>query len=1084
MGAWQETAIWRQIETGTDATSKVVQTMLANCMPTVEQILKSGGTSPADFTLHDENHSFRVAERMVEIIPSDVFPQLSPYEHALLLLSAYLHDIGMTPERRKVTDHYNYLLTADANELSRPEIDAFQEWLDNEGSGIEPPIKEGTVDAKTLGRANELITYYCRSKHNDWSKEWIDEHRNLFAQGMYPSFVDDLILICQSHHEGYARLASRDFDPHLVSGSGTGVVHRRYLAAVLRLADILEFDPERTPEVVLRHRDIAPSSIPYWHKDHEVHLIHEDDRFVASASPKTAAIHHAIEQMLNDIEKELRVCCDLAAETHFDKCPGLNKTLPHRWDLQGTLHRAGIVPRNNQYVYIDGAFRPDMQKILHLLAGTELYSSQYAAVRELLQNAFDAVREQLAYQRLHPNSPQDDEYADSLRNTLWVKLRLEKRGNDYWLICTDNGVGMTKDIIDKYLLVSGRAKRHNIIDLERRCEQAGFSLERTGQFGIGVLSYFMIADRLEIKTRRSLDAGSSEQTGWHFETNGISSFGELRRDNGVAHGTQISLCLNEEINDDIVDWFLGLHNYLQRTLQYLPCRLIIESDLWNAQLINHDAGWIDRSAHYTERIWARVFPERDYLHGEMILTKSKRDNLSYFEAQRKELKPIFHDAIRFEKFEGELPEGLGRYRILIAYYTLPGGISLNFMWTNEVSNHFFAKKFGGTRQLGFAPEYDYQESRVSWRGMYVPDIITEDSEYQDEVPDVLTEMLQQFGCNIFLELDFTSDEAGDLSVAREKIYLFDESLWLVDWLTESISDALSSFTKRHSASIYSLLNHRLSVLDVQKNADCWWIVQSNTSAEWRCLQFPIASPVKLFNFSRDGVFVWNNKRVMIPTQVGGWDWHGNIIIPDLLTRFVHEGRFYVVPLWNSWSHLSPECHVGARTCQFPPNWSDLLFVRFSPNRDGDSSDILWNPEHFLFSLTDEATIRWCDREFYEKDIFVHAKANPVKDCKQAVAWLLLAISQINRQDWLELANEHHELIEKTWELIFHKGKESALPIAWLEQPYHGELHIVTTSNHRVYSQGEGKEFWQRYMPRVSAKWRLELDKSEGDEDDN
>ena len=47
---------------------------------------------------------------------------------------------------------------------------------------------------------------------------------------------------------------------------------------------------------------------------------------------------------------------------------------------------------------------------------------------------------------------------------------------------------------------------------ERRCNEHGFSSERTGQFGIGVLSYFMLADRLELRIERVPAAGSEPES--------------------------------------------------------------------------------------------------------------------------------------------------------------------------------------------------------------------------------------------------------------------------------------------------------------------------------------------------------------------------------------------------------------------------------------------------------------------------------------------------------------------------------------------------------------------------------------------
>jgi hypothetical protein len=284
---WQETIIWKQLQRSESAEATSVKTMLNNCMPRIQKVLAQGQSSPSDFTLHDSGHAFRVARRMVEIIPADVFSKLSSYELALLLLSAYLHDIGMTPERRKVTVHYQYLLTGDRQDLSDQEINQFQRWLDDEGRGIVPPLSREPTSIETLRVAGEVITYYCRDRHNDWSDEWIRNHLSNCSLGTYVSWIDDLVSLCRSHHYGYHELAANRFEPKSV-GTPARVVHLRYLACVLRVADVLEFDPERTPEVILRHRDISPASRIYWWKDHYISMVQKGNHLLLSARPPRA----------------------------------------------------------------------------------------------------------------------------------------------------------------------------------------------------------------------------------------------------------------------------------------------------------------------------------------------------------------------------------------------------------------------------------------------------------------------------------------------------------------------------------------------------------------------------------------------------------------------------------------------------------------------------------------------------------------------------------------------------------------------------------------------------------------------------
>ncbi|MFY9820772.1 MAG: hypothetical protein WAM82_05285 [Thermoanaerobaculia bacterium] len=459
---------------------------------------------------------------MAKIVPVDVLPQLSVYELALLLLSAYLHDIGMTPEQARVQRHRRHLVFGQATQeeggLSQEEAAEFQRWLDDERGGLMPPLaKDGKAGEADFYQADELITYYTRHKHNAWSGAWI--RRNATgALGSYEGWVEDLVRLCQSHHEDYSDLVKDTFDPRPVGRHGE-VVHLRYLACVLRVADILDVDPERTPAVLFQHRNIADKdkSIIYWWKDHEVSVNPDGPALVVHARPSSAVVEKAVRDTAEAIRRELETCGRLGREKPFPYCSfRASNPLPHKWTFPEST-QLQVRPRNDDYVYIDGAFRPDTTKLLELLSGIQLYKEPLTAVRELLQNAFDAVKEQIALERLE-GDPTDSTRVDAITKLHVVELRFEEREGRSWLLCTDSGVGMTRAIIEKYLLVSGSSRRHDILALERRCEAVGFNLGRTGQFGIGVLSFFMLADDVEIRTRRSPVRGDAETHGWWFQT--------------------------------------------------------------------------------------------------------------------------------------------------------------------------------------------------------------------------------------------------------------------------------------------------------------------------------------------------------------------------------------------------------------------------------------------------------------------------------------------------------------------------------------------------------------------------------------
>ena len=69
MNEWQDTEIWTSLTANPDEHAESVKAALELKMPDIERVLRAGGTALTAFTLHDADHSFRVAQRMAEIIP-------------------------------------------------------------------------------------------------------------------------------------------------------------------------------------------------------------------------------------------------------------------------------------------------------------------------------------------------------------------------------------------------------------------------------------------------------------------------------------------------------------------------------------------------------------------------------------------------------------------------------------------------------------------------------------------------------------------------------------------------------------------------------------------------------------------------------------------------------------------------------------------------------------------------------------------------------------------------------------------------------------------------------------------------------
>ena len=553
---------------------------LTEWMKQLDTVLQKAGTAPLDFTLHDADHALRVAHRIEQLLTPTTRRNLSDYELALLLLAAYGHDIGMSPERKKVSQHYQFLFGHDTG-LTDQEKARYQEFLDNYAE--QPVTLPLTTSPAHLNLADELTAYYVRERHNDWSGEWLRAHLT-GGFGFLPEIVGTLIRLCASHHWGFDRLAAIEFQPFLSTGPHPQLIHLRYLACLLRLADILENDPERTPEVIMRHRSIGERgrSLVHWQKDHALSIDLRSDRLHFQARPRSAVAHKALLQLADWIDHELQGIAALGGRLPQQWHTG-KKIIAREWHLAPAVTR-DIQPVPGTYEYIEGAFRPNTSRLLQLLSNEQLYGRPMVAVRELLQNAFDAVREKIARRRLQPHidDPADPKWEQRLGDEEKVTLTLRPDKQGHWhLICEDTGVGLTKALISGHLLISGQNRRHSILELERQCEKKGFRPGLTGQFGIGVLSYFMLAEELTLETNRHQGCQDLDGIGWHFTTRGVGSFGELRKLDTSPFptgGSRVDWRLRPDRIPDPAAFAADLLTYHKETLIRIPCRFEFKTE--------------------------------------------------------------------------------------------------------------------------------------------------------------------------------------------------------------------------------------------------------------------------------------------------------------------------------------------------------------------------------------------------------------------------------------------------------------------------------------------------------------------------
>jgi molecular chaperone HtpG len=184
-------------------------------------------------------------------------------------------------------------------------------------------------------------------------------------------------------------------------------------------------------------------------------------------------------------------------------------------------------------------FQAEARQLLQLMVHS-IYSNKDSFLRELISNASDAL-DKLRLEAFR-NKDLDVDSSD-----LHIDVDIDKSART--LTIRDNGIGMTRDEVVELIGTLAKSGTGELRQKLREANQAGDTEELIGQFGIGFYSTFMVADAVELVTRK---AGESSATRW--ESNGEGTYTIATLDD-APQGTSVTLHLKPEDADD------ELHDY-------------------------------------------------------------------------------------------------------------------------------------------------------------------------------------------------------------------------------------------------------------------------------------------------------------------------------------------------------------------------------------------------------------------------------------------------------------------------------------------------------------------------------------------
>lgn len=544
-----------------------------------------------NYDIHDQEHSQKVLEN-IECFLGDNAEKLSVYELILIYLSCYLHDSAMAlpsweydmlcavegceecydnSARISIKNDFNAAqslsqLKAFIGQNREKIYHTFEQvsgfvFAPNNEDQLQLDIakrarsyeefRNGFADRLSVRKGDiteylelsKLIRYeYIRKTHHIRAADYISNLRKKLSHEIGESatvkVLADLSNVCRAHGEPIEFVWELDQNSNV---DQIGSANLRFVAIMLRLGDATHFSSDRAPVSLFSEKGITNSeSRTHWEAKfadtkYSIAALQDGKTTIFfSAFCTEPSIYYFLHDYINWIDIELGYYFSFLHDLEFHK----QDTVEYDLQLNNKVDRTGIIPDTEKFVPDnDARFSMDQSKILSLLMGTQLYKDKYLCLRELYQNSLDACKCMKA---------QDESTGVQSKYKIIFGLETTDEGKKY-IYCLDNGTGMTKEIVKNYFLRIGNSyyKSQEFIG-----KNVGWKdkVNPTSQFGIGVLSCFMIGNSIEVTTKHydaQTDAFSfcAEANNEHFYYIPVNPLDEERIG---FHGTLIKIFLSEE----------------------------------------------------------------------------------------------------------------------------------------------------------------------------------------------------------------------------------------------------------------------------------------------------------------------------------------------------------------------------------------------------------------------------------------------------------------------------------------------------------------------------------------------------------
>lgn len=551
------------------------------------------------YSEHSHEHSEHIISAIEKLLGRNRIEKLLPADTWMLLVCAYMHDLGMLVQGKELEldwqtaefqDHIYNCMNSNDDELKKAALNvASIEWTDHSPNWPVYVYRDVIL----------LASEFYRRKHPERAK--ILPQRTELKQalnsvmsgdGKIPQRIQETVgKICFSHGISFDEML------HLLEPTDSLLgyaFHPRFIAALLCIGDLCDLDNGRFNTMAMEvFGGLTKSNLVHYYKHESVtSFVIEKDKISVNFDIQNRRIKEEIKgksQFIESEDNDLQDFCDmilLETQNWIRWLEDIVENIKLHWNEFCILDIEALTPSLNYKILVEGKetisssknmrFSFSNEKAYELIEGYNLYNNSFVFVRELLQNSIDALKKQfwtdiqsgrwnhllkhlevdgkIDYTKIQPYDFSEKQVYDYYQVKIYVE---HDEGNPFaCFVIEDNGTGISKEDVEKRIINTGiHNDSHNDI-----LNQMPEWLRPTSAFGIGLHSVFAVTDTLFVLTRTEFDKTvyninmhSGKKDGYIFMS--IAEHQDFMFCN-CSHGTQIrfsinvSKCVNNEEMDE------------------------------------------------------------------------------------------------------------------------------------------------------------------------------------------------------------------------------------------------------------------------------------------------------------------------------------------------------------------------------------------------------------------------------------------------------------------------------------------------------------------------------------------------------